>query len=151
MACFNSTRFIVLLLSLIMLLAVSSTRLQDFSRQQLLELKKTLHLICLSQTQSGVELSIAASTWLTGQEWPLAEVWPPDVRSGSASLELLTRGCLRGAVGKALVLHIEGWWERGLCPRVVESCKLVCCPCTAGRHYVTSFISAGSPGFHRVA
>lgn len=68
MACFNSTRFIVLLLSLIVLLALSNTRLQDFSCQQLLELKKTLDLIRLSQAQLGVELGIASSTWLTGQE-----------------------------------------------------------------------------------
>lgn len=28
------------------------------------------------------------------------------------------------------------------------SCRIVCRPCTTGRHYVTSFISAGSPGSH---
>lgn len=53
-------------------------------------------------------------------------------------------GLPRVAVGK-------GWGRGGGEGARSLSCRINCNPCSAGRHYVTSFISAGSPGFHHVA
>lgn len=67
-----------------------------------------------TKLSQGSVLSMASPAWLAGQEWPFAEDWAPDVRSGSASLEPWGWRCLRETVGEALVLYPEGWCERGL-------------------------------------
>lgn len=148
MACFNATRFIVLLLSLIVFLAVSNTRLQDFFGQQFVALKKTQGLICSSQAQWGGRtwhslLRLADWTRVT-LSWGLAS----RCKMGLCKLRALNPGLLVRDNGKGTwVAPWEVMRKRALSP----SCKIVCSPCTAGRHYVTSFISAGSPGFHHVA